>query len=122
MEHIDYLPVTDNLNRSIPITKMTSFDVNNAIQRSTAKAIAMHGLGLSLWIGEDTARIDEDKKSTKKMTGTFALQIGDGNWEKVLKFVIANKKQGLPWIIEKLSTKYKVTKVVEKEIAKIVKA
>ena len=122
VEHIDYLPVTDNLNRSIPLTKMTSFDVNNAIQRSTAKAIAMHGLGLSLWIGEDTARIDEDKKSTKKMTGTFALQIGDGNWEKVLKFVIANKKQGLPWIIEKLSTKYKVTKVVEKEIAKIVKA
>ena len=66
VEHIDYLPVTDNLNRSIPITKMTSFDVNNAIQRSTAKAIAMHGLGLSLWIGEDTARIDKIKNLQRK--------------------------------------------------------
>ena len=41
VEHIDYLPVLDNANRSIPITKVTSFDVNNAIQRATAKAIAM---------------------------------------------------------------------------------
>ena len=52
IEHIDYLPITDNLNRSIPLTKVSSFDVNNAIQRSTAKAIAMHGLGLSLGLGK----------------------------------------------------------------------
>ena len=62
---------------------MTSFDVNRTIQRSTAKAIAMHGLGLSLWIGEDTASLGDDKKSTKKMTGTYSLQIGDANWAHV---------------------------------------
>ena len=53
IEHIDYLPVMDFRNNSIPIDKITSMDVNTTIQRSTAKAIAMHGLGLSLWIGED---------------------------------------------------------------------
>ena len=57
MEHIDYLPVMDYRNNSIPIEKVTSMDVNTAIQRSTAKAIAMHGLGLSLWIGEDTIEV-----------------------------------------------------------------
>ena len=47
LEHIDYLPVMDYRNNSIPLAKITSMDVNTAIQRSTAKAIAMHGLGLS---------------------------------------------------------------------------
>ena len=53
LEHIDYLPIMDFRNNSIKIDKVSSMDVNTAIQRSTAKAIAMHGLGLSLWIGED---------------------------------------------------------------------
>ena len=43
MEHIDYLPVMDFRNNSISIEKVTSMDVNTAIQRSTAKAIALHG-------------------------------------------------------------------------------
>ena len=115
-EHIDYLPITDNLNRSIPLTKITSFDVNNSIQRATAKAIAMHGLGLSLWIGEDTARIpDEQDKKQDKVT-KFTLDIGDENWDKVLNYVSANKKLGLPKIVENLSTKYKVTKKVENKL------
>jgi len=53
IEHIDYLPVMDHRNKAIPIDNVTSTAVNKTIQRSTAKAIAMHGLGLSLWIGED---------------------------------------------------------------------
>ena len=43
---LTYLPVMDYRNNSIAIEKVTSMDVNTAIQRSTAKAIAMHGLGL----------------------------------------------------------------------------
>ena len=46
IEHIDYLPIMDNMNRSVPQDKITSFMVNKTIQRSTVKAIAMHGLGL----------------------------------------------------------------------------
>ena len=52
-EHIEYLPVMDNLNRSIPADKVTSFDVNKAIQRSVTKACARHGLGLYIYAGED---------------------------------------------------------------------
>ena len=46
-------------NQSLSIDKITSFAVNKTIQRSTVKAIAMHGLGLSLWAGEDLADISE---------------------------------------------------------------
>ena len=53
IEHIEYLPVMDFKNRSIPVDQVTSFDVNKAIQRSLTKAVARHGLGLYIYAGED---------------------------------------------------------------------
>ena len=53
IEHIEYLPVMDNRNRSIPLEQITSFDVNKAVQRSLTKAVARHGLGLYIYAGED---------------------------------------------------------------------
>lgn len=53
LEHIEYLPVMDNRNKSIPLASVQSTDVNKAIQRSITKAIARHGLGLYIYAGED---------------------------------------------------------------------
>ena len=53
LEHIEYLPVMDNRNKSISKEAVTSFDVNKAIQRSLTKAVARHGLGLYIYAGED---------------------------------------------------------------------
>ena len=53
LEHVEYLPVMDHRNRSIPVASVTSFDVNKAIQRSLTKAVARHGLGLYIYAGED---------------------------------------------------------------------
>ncbi|MBR2587451.1 DUF1071 domain-containing protein [Candidatus Saccharibacteria bacterium] len=53
IEHIEYLPVMDARNKSIPLADITSFDVNKAIQRSLTKAVARHGLGLYIYAGED---------------------------------------------------------------------
>ncbi|MBQ2054721.1 MAG: DUF1071 domain-containing protein [Bacteroidaceae bacterium] len=53
LEHIEYLPIMDYKNKSIPADKITSFDVNKAIQRSLTKACARHGLGLYIYAGED---------------------------------------------------------------------
>lgn len=53
VEHIEFLPVMDVRNRSIPLGNVTSFDVNKAIQRSLTKAVARHGLGLYVFAGED---------------------------------------------------------------------
>ena len=52
IEHIENLPVMDNRNNSIPIAKLTSFDVNNSIQRGNTKALARHGLGMYVYQGE----------------------------------------------------------------------
>lgn len=53
IEHIEQLPVMDFKNKSIPLERVTSFDVNKAIQRALTKAIARHGLGLYIYAGED---------------------------------------------------------------------
>lgn len=61
LEHIEYLPVMDHRNRSIPLDQVTSFDVNKAIQRSLTKAAARHGLGLYIYAGEDLPESDPPK-------------------------------------------------------------
>lgn len=53
VEHIEYLPIMDNRNNSIPLANIKSTDVNKAIQRSLTKAVARHGLGLYIYAGED---------------------------------------------------------------------
>ena len=64
-EHIEYLPVMDFKNRSIPLDQITSFDANKAIQRSLTKAVARHGLGLYIYAGEDLPEGEEiDIKAT----------------------------------------------------------
>ncbi|WP_421955782.1 DUF1071 domain-containing protein [Polaromonas sp.] len=50
-------PVLDARNK--PISSPTAFDVNTSIQRCLVKAIALHGLGLSVYAGEDLANLDQ---------------------------------------------------------------
>lgn len=61
IEHIEYLPIMDYRNASIPRDKVTSFDVNKAIQRSLTKAVARHGLGLYIYAGEDIPDPHDDE-------------------------------------------------------------
>ena len=126
LEHIDYLPIMDYRNNSISVDKVTSMDVNTAIQRSTAKAIAMHGLGLSLWIGEDTIeQVTPKAKAVSKTplpkNTTLELNVGDENWTKVLKYIESNKDLGLPKIIKNLEVKYNIKASVKKELSKQIK-
>ena len=59
IENIEYLPVMDFRNNSIPADKVTSYDVNKAVQRSLTKAVARHGLGLYIYAGEDLPEGEE---------------------------------------------------------------
>ena len=56
-------PVLDHKNR--PILTPTPFDINTSIQRSLVKAIALHGLGLSIYAGEDLPDLNEGGEQTK---------------------------------------------------------
>lgn len=66
VEHIEYLPVMDYKNQSIPLERVTSFDVNKAIQRSLTKAVARHGLGLYIYAGEDLPEGEEKPEQEEK--------------------------------------------------------
>jgi hypothetical protein len=121
LEHIDFLPIMDFRNNSIKIEKITSMDVNTAIQRSTAKAVAMHGLGLSLWVGEDITSVSgQTPAKTSLAKGTYTLKAEGDDWVKVLKYIEANKKLGLEQIIKNLQTKYKVSPPIKKQIKAII--
>jgi hypothetical protein len=62
LEHIEYLPIMDYRNQSIPLERVTSMDMNKTIQRSLTKACARHGLGLYIYAGED---LPEDATAAK---------------------------------------------------------
>lgn len=124
LEHIDYLPVMDFRNNAIPIEKVTAMDVNKTIQRSTAKAIAMHGLGLSLWTGEDIPEMTTASAPTKveaEKSKLIDLKVGDENWDKVVKYIDANKETGVASIGAQLARKYSMSAAVKKEIANLFK-
>ena len=67
IEHIEYLPVMNNVNKSIPKENVTSFEVNKAIQRALTKAIARHGLGLYIYAGEDLPEEENGKQAKKQV-------------------------------------------------------
>lgn len=67
IEHIEYLPVMNYHNASIPAEKVTSFDVNKAIQRSLTKALARHGLGLYIYAGEDLPEGESEPKKSEEL-------------------------------------------------------
>ena len=60
LEHVEMLPVMDFRNQAIQLDKVTSMDVNKAIQRSLTKAAARHGLGLYIYAGEDLPEDEAD--------------------------------------------------------------
>jgi hypothetical protein len=120
IEHVDYLPIMNHSNQSLSIDKITSFAVNKTIQRSTVKAIAMHGLGLSLWAGEDLVGISEEApavKATKKPT----LKKTSEKWDDVVNYVKSNNSKPLSTIIKTLETRYTIPVTIKKELGKYVK-
>ena len=51
-------PVLDSRNKPIPVP--SAFDINTSIQRCLVKAIALHGLGLCVYAGEDLPLVESD--------------------------------------------------------------
>lgn len=117
IEHIDYLPIMDFRNNAVSVDKVTATDVNKAIQRSTAKAIAMHGLGLSLWTGED---VPEMVASTPQPVQIEPLKKGTEAWTKVTSYIDTNKTQGVDKLIPQIERKYTLTPAIKKELITLI--
>ena len=94
-------PVLDHRNQTI--NEPNAFEINTSIQRCLAKAIALHGLGLYIFAGEDLpepdaltqTQIDDmkakaeniaDKKVMQGVTDAIAGgQVNSGNYDMSMK-------------------------------------
>lgn len=100
LQHIEMLPVMDYRNASIPLDKVTSFDVNKAIQRSLTKAAARHGLGLYIYAGEDLPEentivsLQGTASGKDVLAGKLATKpvCPDNIWWKLVKAEVQGKK------------------------------
>ncbi len=120
IEHLEYLPIMDMRNASIRLEKITSFDVNKAIQRCTVKALALHGLALNIYNKEDF----QDEPATKLPTKTptkVELAVGDENWSKVVNYVVDNIGLKSEDVFKNLSKKYELSDEVKSAINKLKK-
>jgi hypothetical protein len=81
------LPVLDYRNKCIPAPN--AFDVNTSIMRCLTKGIAMHGLGLYIYAGEDLPMEESGKpepvtvkpvnEETGKVSAEISMDTGDAN-------------------------------------------
>ena len=108
-----WLPVMDGANKSMrkvsytystrfgdkTVDAATTFDINKTIMRCLVKNLAMFGLGIYIYAGEDlpdgetTATKVEAPKKTAPAVGDALpdLKKGTANWDAVIKYVTANK-------------------------------
>lgn len=102
IEHIEYLPIMDFNNRSIPLDKITSTDMNKTIQRSLTKACARHGLGLYIYAGEDLPEKEAEtsapqgegrKKGSKKLAEPALDPYDDPNLQDAIEAAKSAKSQ-----------------------------
>ena len=111
----------------------TTFDINKTMMRCLVKNLAMFGLGIYIYAGEDLPESESQEKAKapatppaaaqpKKTEGDLIeLKKGTDNWNNVVKYVTANKAQGIEAIGKQLTRKYKISPALKKEIAELCK-
>ena len=88
------LPVMDYRNKAIP--NPDAFSVNTAMQRCLAKAIALHGIGLYIYSGEDLPDSEKiEEVITEKDIEIAKVQLYTSNNEGKLKEMFFSLKPAL---------------------------
>jgi hypothetical protein len=109
------------------VESATSFDINKTIMRCLVKNLAMFGMGIYIYAGEDLPETPATPIAPTPAPATEEPQLedlkkGSENWNKVIKYVTANKGLGMEKIGQQLNRKYKISPALKKEIANIVKS
>ena len=107
------------------VESATSFDINKTIMRCLVKNLAMFGMGIYIYAGEDLPETPATPVAPAPAPATAEPQLedlkkGSENWNKVIKYVTANKGLGMEKIGQQLNRKYKISPALKKEIANIV--
>ena len=109
----EWLPVMDHRNKTIE--KPTAFDINKTTKRCLVKAIALHGLGLYVYAGEDLPEIDagesngnqtnnkqiEELPLPTNATEGAEIVLDFGKYEgKKLREIFKENKGYLEWLVK----------------------
>lgn len=105
LTHEMWLPVMDNFNKSMKSVKYTysnyhrknacveaasMFDINKAIMRCLVKNLAMFGLGLYIYSGEDLPENESEKISNLHVKSLKKLITNFENSDKLLENILKN--------------------------------
>lgn len=139
-----WLPVMDGANKSMrkapytyqtkygekSVEAATSFDINKTIMRCLVKNLAMFGMGIYIYAGEDLpdtetapapaaapSSVNLKKEPTQELPD---LKKGTADWDKVVNYVTSNKELGMEKIGKQLTRKYKISPALKKEIATLI--
>ena len=128
-----WLPVMDGANKSMKkasytystrfgdktVEAATTFDINKTMMRCLVKNLAMFGLGLYIFAGEDLPE-DVAEPIVAKPIELIDLKKDSEDWLKVVMYVRANKELGLEKIGAQLVRKYKISPSLKKEISNLI--
>lgn len=104
VERTAQLPVMDHRNKAI--SEPDAFQVNTAMQRCLAKAIALHGIGLYIYAGEDLPEGAEEPEDDLK-------QDFDKDLEKIAKASKDTLRQEFSDAVKKYKNSVEKIKLIE---------
>lgn len=136
-----WLPVMDGKNKSMKKTAYTystrfgdkqvdaatTFDINKTLMRCLVKNLAMFGLGIYIYAGEDLPESEsvtktEAPKKAAPPVGEELIELkkDTDNWKAVVGYIEKNKALGVDKIGAQLIRKYKISPALKKEIANLI--
>lgn len=87
-----HLPVMNHSNKAI--ANPDAFAINTAMQRALVKAIALHGLGLYIYAGEDLPLSDTDAPPDKYDEWLGEMEaVADTGYSSLVKAITASKEE-----------------------------
>ena len=137
-----WLPVMDGANKAMKaapysyttrygeksVEAASMFDINKTLMRCLVKNLAMFGMGIYIYAGEDLPDTEPTPVAQPSATNLKKepteelpdLKKDTENWDKVVKYVTTNKELGMEKLGKQLTRKYKISPALKKEIAKLI--
>ena len=109
------------------VAAATMFDINKTIMRCLVKNLAMFGMGIYIYAGEDMpSDVEEEvvtKTPTPKPTTKEVLDVTSERWKGLIKFAEENKSLGYKKLVDKLEAvgKCQLSSTAKNEVKNLVK-
>ena len=115
LTHDMRLPVMNYQNKALPSDRVTMFEINKTIMRCLVKNLAMFGLGLYIYAGEDLPEAPVEEKPRPKPKQAIKRPISDEEEQKrqLVENMFSIAKQAgieLVKVQERMASKYGKTK------------